>query len=707
MGFSHKVRRVAPVVGIVVLALATVASAQAPFGDVPDDAYYSDAVQWMVDEGLTTGDVDGRFRPEDPVTRGETAVFLWRLAGQPKARVHTFTDVTVGWQDDAIAWMAQEAITQGSTPTTFDPDGLVSRGALSVFLHRLAGEPSAPNHSFVDVDAQTLQAPVSWVAAEEISSGIAPGEFGPDVPVVRGQLAVFLQRFDATGVLDGIEPDEPGPPVTAVSDPDSTAPSAVLSVSPTSPRVSERITIAGGGFGPGSVLLTIGDEVAAVTETNANGAFEVTVVVPAIEAGIQPVTAVSAGTVVASSRIDVRPEAPSSYLLPIAFLVAALSAVAWWSWSRRRGGVESETVADAEEPPHEVARPEPERVERRSSDVFSITPVDAGAIDGLAELNGVLWGSARVEFDGIDHAMVLTTPDRGQEWLTAADLGPGYIDAVAVSDRDAVALGSRFVPTELGMARRPTMWHSNDLRSWMAIGLPPGDSFEEASFDGVLGLDGSMVAYGRNAHGPCLWTGSDEGWVSQRMMGPIDVVAATRQGVLLFGRNSEQRSGIALVSNTGTDWAVNDHPSTELLSSATVLAVTDFEGGLVAAGYDNLRGTAAVWVSDDGLQWHRSPMEFDEDTGVEHLVVVDGVLVAVGSIRTTSAGARRSRIGVWTSIDAVDWTVADDGGLGVDGRVHAVIADGSNVVIAGSMSTDTEAPVVWRYFGAGLRATPV
>ena len=69
----------------------------------------------------------------------------------------------------------------------------------------------------------------------------------------------------------------------------------------------------------------------------------------------------------------------------------------------------------------------------------------------------------------------------------------------------------------------------------------------------------------------------------------IDAVVATDHGALLFGRNSEERQGIVLTSADGQNWEVDSHPSTALFGSSTVLAVVDFQGGLVAAGYDNLR----------------------------------------------------------------------------------------------------------------------
>ncbi len=709
MAFNQRSARVGTsliVVAALVVFGASVVGAQAGFEDVPEDAYYADAVQWLVDEGLATGGADGAFRPEDPVTRGETAVFLWRLVGRPDAPVHRFTDVTVGWQDDAVSWMSAAGITQGATPTTFDPTGIVTRGALSVFLHRLAGEPTAPPHQFTDVNESVFQAPVSWIAATGISAGVAPGEFGPDVPVVRGQMAVFLQRFGQSGVLDVVsEPEvlEPAEPDAGEPRPSS---AITLAVGPSSPRVDERIEVRGSGFTPGSVLVTIGDEVAGVAEADANGSFALSIQVPDIEPGVRTVAAVADGEVMASAQVDVRPAAPSSNLLAVFILLVGAGAAGWWWWRQRQRP--APTISE----PLEGASPDledaaPARVEPKTSEVFSVAPVTAGTLDTVSRLDDTLWATAQIDFDGVAHAMVLTATGRGQEWDVIADLGPGHIDAVTMSERDAVAIGSRFVFDELGMTRRATMWHSNDLHSWMAIGLP-GDSFEEASFDGVLGVGDTLVAYGRNAIGPCLWSGSETGWAVRQTPGPVDVVVATDHGALLFGRNSEQRQGIVLSSTDGRQWDTNRNPSTALFGSSTVLSVVDFQGGLVAGGYDNLRGTAAVWVSDDGVQWHRSPMEFPDDTGIEHLVVADGVLVAVGSIRASASGARRSRVGVWTSIDAVEWSLADDDGLAVDGRVNSIVYRNPSVTIVGSRILEAEGtpvPVVWRFFGAGLQTS--
>ena len=58
-------------------------SPPAGFSDVRAGAFYSRAVDWLLYRGITTGVGGNRFAPGDPVTRGQMATFLWRLAGSP------------------------------------------------------------------------------------------------------------------------------------------------------------------------------------------------------------------------------------------------------------------------------------------------------------------------------------------------------------------------------------------------------------------------------------------------------------------------------------------------------------------------------------------------------------------------------------------------------------------------------------------------
>jgi parallel beta-helix repeat protein len=107
-------------------------------------------VSWMVDNSITTGTTATTYSPNDPVTRGQIAAFLWRLAGSPAAPPPTqFTDVVKSWQITPVGWMVQQEITTGTTTSTFSPEDTVTRGQAATFFYRYKGSPPAvvdPNH---------------------------------------------------------------------------------------------------------------------------------------------------------------------------------------------------------------------------------------------------------------------------------------------------------------------------------------------------------------------------------------------------------------------------------------------------------------------------------------------------------------------------------------------------------------------------------
>ena len=170
------------------------AGAVAGYGDVPEETWYTNPVQWSQDNDIAN--VAGPcFGPSWPVSRGETAVWLHNLEGQPAAAAHSFVDVTDDSQHDAVSWMAETGITTGTTPTTFAPDDTLTRGQAAAFLHRLAGEPSAPAHSFGDVVAGWQHDAVSWMAHTGITTGTTATTFAPNDTLTRAHLVTFLYRY--------------------------------------------------------------------------------------------------------------------------------------------------------------------------------------------------------------------------------------------------------------------------------------------------------------------------------------------------------------------------------------------------------------------------------------------------------------------------------------------------------------------------------
>ena len=200
-----------------VMGSGSPAGAVAGYGDVPEGTWYTDAVQWSVDDGIA--DIAGLcFGPDTPASRGETAVWIYNMENQPDAGAsHSFTDIIDASQNDAISWMANNEITTGTSPTTFAPDETLKRAQAAAFLHRLKGEPSAPPHNFSDVVAGWQQDAVSWMANTGITTGTSPTTFAPEDTLTRAQLITFLYRYQD-------EPDVTINTTTPDCDPASDAP---------------------------------------------------------------------------------------------------------------------------------------------------------------------------------------------------------------------------------------------------------------------------------------------------------------------------------------------------------------------------------------------------------------------------------------------------------------------------------------------------
>jgi hypothetical protein len=114
------------------------------FPDVPADHGFCTEIEWLVDEGITTGYDDGTFRPTTPVDRQSMAAFLYRAAGSPNGPDPTCT--TAAFPDvpanhlfcGEIDWLVDEGITTGYDDGTFRPTTPVDRQSMAAFLYRAA-----------------------------------------------------------------------------------------------------------------------------------------------------------------------------------------------------------------------------------------------------------------------------------------------------------------------------------------------------------------------------------------------------------------------------------------------------------------------------------------------------------------------------------------------------------------------------------------
>ena len=169
------------------------------FYDVPNDAYFYEAVKWAVKNGITTGVGNDLFAPEQPCTRAQIVTFLWRAAGspEPKGTAAGMTDVVSGsYYEKAVAWAIENGITTGTTATTFSPDATCTRGQSVTFLHRaLKGTAPTTVNGFTDVAADAFYADaVAWAVESGVTNGTTDSTFSPNNGCTRAQIVTFLYR---------------------------------------------------------------------------------------------------------------------------------------------------------------------------------------------------------------------------------------------------------------------------------------------------------------------------------------------------------------------------------------------------------------------------------------------------------------------------------------------------------------------------------
>ena len=136
--------------------------------------------------------VEATFRAEEPATPA------WDECGRgPDCPAYHFTDLDLSlWYHDGIHFCVEHGLMVGTGMDTFAPNTTTSRGMIVTILYRLEGSPAAGTPAFTDVASDAYYADaVAWANANGIVLGYGNGEYGPDDPITREQLAAILYRY--------------------------------------------------------------------------------------------------------------------------------------------------------------------------------------------------------------------------------------------------------------------------------------------------------------------------------------------------------------------------------------------------------------------------------------------------------------------------------------------------------------------------------
>ena len=171
------------------------------FSDVSQNAYYANAVEWAVQEGIVNGRSETSFAPNDPVTRQEfvTMLYRWHVAekGVPleigKDNVYTVADFDDtqnirAYAADAMAWAVGDLFLLGTTQgdvRLLNPPAPITRGELAKILYQydcaVLGNPGKP-FAYRPEDVEKIQ----------VRSGKGPNYFIMD----SNEIARFLEKVN-------------------------------------------------------------------------------------------------------------------------------------------------------------------------------------------------------------------------------------------------------------------------------------------------------------------------------------------------------------------------------------------------------------------------------------------------------------------------------------------------------------------------------
>ncbi len=167
-----------------------------PFNDVARDAYYRDAVEWALKNGITGGTSSTTFSPDMACTRAQTVTFLWRAAGYPEPRItkNPFSDVAeTDFFYKAVLWAVERGITSGTSGTAFSPHAPCNEAQIITFLWRTKNRPNAAGHSELasGLGEYYYTDAVAWADTYGLFAA-AQTDFVPMQEATRANIVVYL-----------------------------------------------------------------------------------------------------------------------------------------------------------------------------------------------------------------------------------------------------------------------------------------------------------------------------------------------------------------------------------------------------------------------------------------------------------------------------------------------------------------------------------
>lgn len=211
---TRRLLLVALVTMLVAVGLLPVRASASPFPDVPDDAWYAPAATWAKNNGVMSGYQDGRFAPEDELTREQAAgVFYNYLGDGVEGPATSLADVSQsGWYAKAVNWAVDTRAITGYSGGSFGVGDSLTREQLAVIMARVCGVDltsvdsskydALPDHGSTSSWARPS---LAWAVQNGVIHGFSGANgtrtLAPQAKVTRAQMAAIMRNAVKGGLL--------------------------------------------------------------------------------------------------------------------------------------------------------------------------------------------------------------------------------------------------------------------------------------------------------------------------------------------------------------------------------------------------------------------------------------------------------------------------------------------------------------------------
>ena len=182
---------------------ATFSRGTLPFTDVKRTDWFYDAVSFTYHMGIMDGVETNKFSPSTTITRAMVATMLWRMAGEPYASGTYFDDVSYGrYYTTAVAWSARNNIIEGSGANTFGVNDPITREQLAVILYRYAkymnySTTTSSLYGYDDANKVSSWAKdaMGWAVRNGVIGGVTNTTLCPNNTATRAEVAQMFMNF--------------------------------------------------------------------------------------------------------------------------------------------------------------------------------------------------------------------------------------------------------------------------------------------------------------------------------------------------------------------------------------------------------------------------------------------------------------------------------------------------------------------------------